>query len=163
MKKKIDIYWLIPAEPYQGLFSELIRILARQFDAPRFEPHLTLGPAPAFARLRRGRQDRPLPKRAPIRLRVREIACSNKYTKTLFVRFDPNESLRKLVVDLGGKPVRDPHLSLIYKQLPTAIKREVAATIELPFRSVVFDAVKIANCVSPTETGRDVESWRIVA
>jgi len=135
------------------LFRELIRILAKQFDAPRFEPHLTLCRA----------QDRQLPTRGPIRLRVREIACSPQYTKTLFVRFEPNESLRKLVVDLGGKSIRDPHLSLIYKSLPAAIKREVAATIHLPFRSVVFDAIKIASCISPTETRRDVEAWQIVA
>jgi hypothetical protein len=96
-------------------------------------------------------------------LRVREIAFSAEFTKTLFVRFDSNESLRKLIVDLAGKPVRDPHLSLVYKSLPAATKREIATTINLPFRSVVFDAVKIARCVSPTKTRRDVESWRIVA
>src|SRR5262249_44844123 len=108
MKKKIDIYWLVPAEPYRELFRELVAILAKQFDAPRFEPHLTLCQA----------QDRQLLKRKPIRLRAREIAYSAKYTKALFVRFSPNESLRKLVVDLDGKPIRDPHVSLIYKRLP---------------------------------------------
>lgn len=152
-RKRVEIYWLIPAPPYRELFRELGRILARQFDAPRFEPHLTLC----------RRQHRQLPKFRPIRLRVREIAYSSKYTKTLFVRFEPNESLRKLVVDLNGKPPRDPHLSLIYQRLPASTKRELARTIRLPFRSVSFDAVKIAQCVWPTEMRRDVESWRIVA
>jgi hypothetical protein len=128
-------------------------LLAKQFDAPRFEPHLTLCVA----------QDRQLRKRASIRLRLREIGHSPKYTKTLFVRFEPNDALQKLVVDLSGRPIRDPHVSLIYKRLPAATKRELAATIKLPFRTVVFDSIKIASCVSPTETRADVESWRIVA
>lgn len=152
-KKRVDICWLIPAEPYRELFRNLIRILAWQFDAPPFEPHLTLGRA----------QDRHPPKRRRIRLPIREIGFSAKYTQTLFVRFAPDESLRKLVVDLGGKPIRDPHLSLIYKHLPAATKRELVKTLRLPFRSVVFDVVKIARCTSPTRTRRDVESWRLVA
>lgn len=156
MKKCVDIYWLIPAEPYRGLFRKLIRILATQLAAPTFEPHLTLCHS----------KDRQLIDKArskPIRLRVRGLAFSAKYTKTVFVRFHSNRALRKLVVDLGGKTIRDPHVSLIYKRLPTRAKRELAATIKLPFGTVRFNAVKLVNCASPTETRRDVESWRVVA
>jgi hypothetical protein len=45
MKKIVTIYWLIPANPERELFLELVRILAKQFGAPKFEPHLTLGRA----------------------------------------------------------------------------------------------------------------------
>ena len=69
MKKTAIVYWLIPAKPKRELFSEIIRILARQLDAARFEPHLTVLAA---------RQDREPPGKilrqinvSPIRLKVR--------------------------------------------------------------------------------------------
>ena len=61
------------------------------------------------------------------------------------------------------KALRDPHLSLIYKKLPAAVKRELVTTIRLPFRSVTFNLIKAVECVSPTETARAVNSWRVIA
>ena len=95
----VVVYWLIPAEPERELFREIIRILAKQFDAPRFEPHLTLLAT---------RQDRQPPARllrtikaSPIRLKLRDVASSPRFTRTLFVRLVPNKSLDDLVVDLA--------------------------------------------------------------
>ena len=162
MKKRITICWLIPAAPYRELFREYIRILAREFDGPRFEPHLTLCPLPdgktARAILRQV-------KAKPVRLGINEIAFSARYTKTLYVRFHPTKSLEKLVGRLGGKPksLRDPHVSLLYKGLPATKKRELAATIKLPFREVVFDQIKAVRCPSPTATAADVKAWRVLA
>jgi hypothetical protein len=161
-KQTAIIYWLIPAPKYRELFIELIRILARQFDAPQFEPHLTLCRAndeQAVAKTLRQI------KGEPFRLRVRQISYSSKFTKTLFVRFSSNASLDRLVLKLGGKSrsPRDPHISLLYKRLPAGIKRQVAATIRLPFREVLFDGVKAVHCPVPTETRVEVKRWRVVA
>ena len=77
----------------------------------------------------------------------------------------PSKSLDQLVVDLAGarRSVRDPHLSLLYKKLPDSTKKQLASTIKLPFREVVFDSIKAVRCVSPTQTRADVESWRTIA
>ena len=162
MKKRVTVFWLIPVKPQRELFGTIIRILAAEFRAPRFEPHLTLCRAPeeqsSTNLLRKIRV-------SPIRLRIRGIAYSDKFTKTLFIRFENKPRLEKLVRDLGGraKSLRDPHLSLIYRRLPAVTKRELAATTKLPFRNVLFDVIKAVNCVSPTDTRQDVESWRAVA
>ena len=157
-KQKVIIYWLIPAAEYRELFVQLINILAAEFDAPRFDPHLTLG---------RGRDAKALRqvKAGSVRLRVREVSHSSKFTKTLFVRFSPNASLKDLIADVGGKSgsVRDPHISLLYKRVGGGLKRQLAATIRLPFREVVFDSIKAVQCPSPTRTRADVESWRVIA
>lgn len=162
MKKELTIYWLVPAEPYRALFREIIRILSNELDAPRFEPHLTLGPASDSASARHALRELPT---GEIRLRLREVAFSAKYTKTLFIRFQPNKSLETLTSELGvnRKMLRDPHLSLIYKRLPPAAKRELAATIKLPFRHVIFDQVQVLRCVSPIARAAEVESWRVIA
>jgi 2'-5' RNA ligase len=167
MRKRVTVYWLIPAEPERELFREIIRILAKQFDGPRFEPHLTL-----FTTAAAGQSPRNILERIdakPIRLRVREIAFSSKFTKALFVRFvrtpalnDLNAKLR-LAAKLPADVLRDPHVSLLYKKLPAAVKKELASTIRLPFREVVFDAIKTIHCASPTRTGNDVETWRAIA
>lgn len=161
-KKTVVVYWLIPARPEGELFRELIRILAKPFDAPQFEPHLTIVRAKdresARHVLRRV-------KAAPIRLRVADIGFSSKFTKTLFLRFHPNAALDKLIVDLGGNPksLRDPHLSLLYKKLPSWVKRELAAAIKLPVRQIAFDSLQAVRCNVPVETRAGVESWRIIA
>jgi hypothetical protein len=139
-------YWLVPADPARELLREIIGILAKQFDAPRFEPHLTI-----FATPRAGKSPKHALKQIQakaIRLRLRGIGFSSQFTKTLFVRLTSNQAVERLVIDLSratksrAKRVHDPHVSLLYKQLPARTKRELALTIKLPFRGVVFDSIK---------------------
>jgi hypothetical protein len=166
-KPRATVYWLIPAEPERELFGEIIRILAKQFNAPHFEPHLTVLVAG---------QDRPGSKKAlqqlrasPIRLKVRDIFHSDKFAKTLFVRFKSSRALQELVVDLAranesrAKSVRGPHLSLLYKTIPAATRKELVATIKLPLREVIFDSIKVVRCAAPTRTRAEVDAWRVIA
>jgi 2'-5' RNA ligase len=166
-KNSAIVYWLMPADPERELFCDIIRILYKQFDAPNFDPHLTIlvakedgeSPANVLKQI----------KASPIRLAVREIAIADEFTKTLFVRMEPSKSLEKLVVDLGHavksktETVDDPHVSLLYKKLATPVKKELASTIQLPFSEVTFDSIKAVRCDLPVESSADVEAWRVVA
>ena len=167
MKKTAIVYWLLPAKPERELFREIARILAKEFRAPDFEPHLTLFVAG---------KDRPPPLKVlrqirvhPIRLGVRGVAFSPKFTKTLYVRFKSSDALRKLVTDLRratrfpAKPPTDPHASLLYKNISPAAKKELAATIKLPIRSVRFDSIAAVRLTLPVRTGADVAKWKIIA
>jgi 2'-5' RNA ligase len=167
MKKTVTVYWLLPAKPERDLFCEVVRILREEFRAPNFEPHLTLFSAS---------KDRQSPKKVlkqismrPIRLTTRGAGFSSEFTKTLFVRFKSSDSLRKLAADLSraaqsrAKGPIDPHVSLLYKKLPRATKKELAAVMRLPFRSVVFDSIAAVRCVSPSRTKGDVDGWKILA
>lgn len=167
MKKHAIVYWLIPAAPQRELFRELIRILAKQFDAPRFEPHLTIIAAS---------EDQESPRKvlraikaSPIRLKVGDISFSTKFNKTLFVRLIPGKTFEKLAADLARatgsrtKPPAQPHMSLLYQELPVTAKKQLATAIKLPFREIVFDSIKAVRCAAPTKTSADVESWRVLA
>ncbi len=167
MRKTATVYWLLPAKPERDLLCEIVRILRRELRAPNFEPHLTLLVTP------NGRQSprkilRDIRSR-PIRLNVRGVAFSPKFTKTLFVRFKSSPALRKLVADLGraangsGTAPTDPHLSLLYKKISPRVKKELAAVIKLPFRTVRFDSVAAVQLTLPVRTGRNVEKWKIAA
>lgn len=167
MKKHATIYWLAPAKDERELFAEIIRILGKQFDAPNFDPHLTVfvdakdeqTPAKVLRQVRA----------APIRMSVCGIGFSAKFTKTLFARFKSNRALEKLVVQLAqatksrAKSVSDPHVSLLYKKLRAATQKELALTIRLPFREVLFDSLVAIRCILPVRHRADVEAWRAVA
>ena len=167
MKKTATAYWLLPAKPEQDLFCNFVRILRKEFRGPNFAPHLTL-----FV----SKRDHDLPKNIlqqvrsrPVRLRLRGVAVSPKFTKTLFVRFKPNPALRKLATNLGRaaknstKTPSDPHVSLLYKKIPLRTKKELASVIRLPFRTALFDSVAAVRLTLPVRTGRDVAKWKIVA
>jgi 2'-5' RNA ligase len=166
-KSNAIVYWLVPAKPERELFRELNLVLAEQFEAPRFEPHLTL-----IAIADDGRAPREILRQIhapPIHLGVRGIGSSSRFTKTLFVRFESSKSFEKLVVDLGRelrqrtKSVRDPHVSLLYKTLPKRVKKELVSTIKLPFAEVTFDFIQAVRSVLPIRDGSDVEAWKVVA
>ena len=145
---------------------ELIRILAAELDAVPFEPHLSICVAPNTETVRYVLKQVSV---SPIRLRIKGVSFSNLFTKTLFVRFDRNAALDELNAKLRraakvpNEVLRDPHVSLLYKRMPMSAKRELASTIRLPFKEVVFDSIKAVRCSSPMEVPADVNSWRTVA
>jgi hypothetical protein len=162
--KKVTAFWLVPVEPEKQLFGALIRILARELNAPLFEPHVTL-----FASAARPAEVRRLLKElrsAPILLSVRGVGYSGRFTKTLFVRFrgNPrlNDLLKKLKIGRRIPRLADPHLSLCYKKLSASTKRELASIIKLPFKIVRFDVVKAVACNSPTRSAMEVRAWRTI-
>jgi 2'-5' RNA ligase len=167
MKKTAIVYWLLPAKPERELFCSIIRILRKAFNAPNFEPHLTLF-VTAKDRQQPSKVLRQIRSR-PIRLRARGVAFSPKFTKTLYVRFKSSPALRKLNGKVGraakssAKAPGDPHVSLLYKKLPRAAQKELAAVMRLPFRSVVFDSIAAVRLTLPVRTRGDVEKWKIVA
>ena len=165
-QKAVIAYWLVPARPERELFRNLIRILAGQMRGPSFEPHVTIFSAP---------EDRQAPKKilakikaAPLHLSVRGVGTSPEYRKTMFVRLGPGKSLERLVADLrratkSRGETADPHLSLLYKDLPPLTRRELAAAVKLPFSQIVFDSIKAVRCPSPVRSRGDIEAWRVIA
>ena len=85
---EMTAFWLMPAREERDYFASLIADLARRFDAPVFEPHVTLfggqiAEAAAIDVLQQSAA------RAPIELEVERIEFSEKFTKTVFVPISP--------------------------------------------------------------------------
>lgn len=167
MKKTAIVYFLLPAKPERDLFCAIVRILCKEFHTSDFDPHLTL-----FVTTRTHESPKRVLQRIrsrPIRLNLRGMAFSAKFTKTLFVRFKSSPALRRLSKDLAraanisAKPPSDPHVSLLYKKIPQRVKKELAKVIKLPLRSVRFDSVAAVRLTLPVRTGHDVVKWKIIA
>ena len=168
-RRSVIAYWLIPAEPAQSFFLGVINDLARRYDAPFFEPHVTVH----VGSNRPDTAERAISQAARacklIKLKALELGQSNEFIKTVFVQFALNTELQQL-----NEIIRDsmqdsshydlkPHLSLLYKKMPAAARRQLADSITVPFLEVTFDDLKAVRCVSPTQSRTDVQAWRIVA
>lgn len=164
MNAPLLAFWLIPAEPYKSCFAELINVLATKFDAPVFEPHVTIHAThlePVLIDIARA-----LHGVHPITLHFRRIAFSSQFTKTLFVEFAPSETLSSLsreLKNLAPNPsgyVLEPHLSLIYKTLTESEKAVLADAFAAPFSEVLFDEIKVITGNPTVTRSEDVASWK---
>ncbi len=162
-------YWLVPAEPDKFRLQRMIFALARRFDAPRFEPHVTIysgphaaqdGVAEILAAATRGISE--------ITLKVAGVAHSEEFTKTLSLQFASDERLLNLSHELkrlSGAPANydlNPHLSLVYAPLAPDVKAALAGDLMYP-ASIHFNFVKAIVGTSRTQTRQDIEAWRVVA
>ena len=168
-RQTVIAYWLIPSEPAHSFFQRLINDLARRCDAPVFEPHVTIYVGADRADAAKNAIGNAARESKLIGLTPHGIDQSDEFIKTLFVQFAMSAELRK-INDMIREAANDssqyelnPHLSLLYRNLAAPTRRELAASINVPFSEVTFDAIKAVRCVSPAESGADVEAWHVVA
>ncbi len=167
-RQALIAYWLIPAEPAHTFFQRIIDDLARRFDAPVFEPHVTLHVGADRADSAQEALAESARECTPIKLKPLGIQESAEFVKTLFVQFALTAELchvkgiiRDAAQDSSQYELK-PHLSLLYNKLEPAVRRELAASIVVPFSQITFDRIKAVRCVSPTQSRADVESWRVI-
>lgn len=169
MPRQIVIaYWLIPSEPAHGCFQSVINDLAQRYNAPVFNPHVTVHVGPkcadavdAVSKAARGCER--------IALQALEVNGSSEFIKTLFVQFaltpqlqQLNQNIRTATQDSSDYQL-NPHLSLLYKRMPIRDRRLLTHSITVPFSEVFFDTLKAVRCISPTQSRADVEAWCVVA
>ena len=168
-RQTVIAYWLIPSEPAHSFFQRMINDLARRCDAPVFEPHVTIHVGADRADAAKNALGVAARECKLIALKALGIDQSDEFIKTLFVQFAMAPELsnisgivREAAADSSQYELK-PHLSLLYKNLAAATRRELAASIDVPLSEVTFDAIKAVRCISPTKSGADVEAWHVVA
>jgi len=159
----------MPIEPAHSSFQQIINDLARRYYAPVFEPHVTIHVGEDNADAATQALTDAARKCTSIRLTPVGIDQSDEFIKTLFVQFALSAKLRRLneiIRNAAHDSLRyqlKPHLSLLYKKLAAATRRELAVSIKVPLPEVTFDAIKAVRCISPTRTRLDVDAWQVVA
>jgi hypothetical protein len=160
--------WLTPCEPLRSTLRSIIGRLAASLDAVEFEPHMTVycGPsteaeAHAVARMI-AKQFR------PIELTADRLLHTERYTKTLFVQFQESAAAQRMFEAAAAGYSRqsnyilNPHLSLLYKTLPEAERRELCETLEAPMGDYRFDRIRMIETELPIEDAGPVRRWRVV-
>ena len=161
-------FWLVPARASHSHFASIIDGLAREFDAPPFEPHVTLYVG------EQGAEDdieallaAVAASMGPITLTARTTGHSDALFKTLFVEFDADERPHILCRTLRAGLARavdyrlQPHLSLIYKVLPEALRRGLAARHDFQGRRIVFDEVAAVRPAGADRHWMDIRGWDV--
>ena len=168
-RQTVIAYWLIPSEPAHSFFQRIINDLVRRCDAPVFEPHVTIHVGADRADTAKKALGDAARNSKLIGLKPLGVDQSAEFIKTLFVQFGMSAELSKIngiireAANYSSQYELKPHLSLLYKNLAAATRCELAASITVPFSEVTFDAIKAVRCVSPIESGADVEAWHVVA
>ena len=161
-------YWLIPAEPAHSFFQGAINDLARRYDAPLFEPHVTIHVGANHIDVAEHALSKAARECQSITVKTLGIDHSDEFIKTLFVQFALNTKLQQLnaIVCTAAEDSSDyklnPHLSLLYKKITPVVRCELADSINVPFSEVTFDALQAVRCILPTQSRADVEAWRVI-
>jgi putative hydrolase of the HAD superfamily len=158
-RQTVIAYWLIPSEPAHSFFQRIINDLAHRYDAPVFEPHVTIHVGADGADAAKNAFGDAARECKLIGLTPLGIDQSDEFIKTLFVQFamttelrEINNMIRQAANDSSQYELK-PHLSLLYKNFAAPTRCELAASIKVPFSEVTFNAIKAVRCFSPTESG----------
>lgn len=155
-------FWLMPIERDRTFYESLITDLAHRYNAPIFQPHVTL----YVGDCERDRVSEFLNHQPnfEIVLEIDRIQYSEQFTKTLFIQLVSTPELKRLSESIaqqfGGSYSLEPHLSLIYARLSETEKRSLAEQIQLSDRVIRFNQVRAIETLTKTQTREDVEAWR---
>jgi hypothetical protein len=159
-------FWLVPAPPHHQHLTGIIDSLARELNAPRFEPHVTLyagarGPDDDVAAL----LHRAAEQVEPLDLRVRGIGTTSALFKTLYLEFEPEPRIEQLcrLFRAGLQPALDyelnPHLSLLYKELPATTRSALTTRFDFNGQRIRFAQIAATRPGGSARDWLDVEKW----
>lgn len=155
-------FWLMPIVRDHIFYQSLITALAHRYNAPIFQPHVTL----YSGECERDCVSEFLKSQSSfdIGLEIDRIQYSEPFTKTLFIQLVSTPELDRLSKSIqqffSGSYSLDPHLSLIYAPLAEAEKRSLSAQIQLSDRVIRFDRICAIETPTKPRTREDVEAWR---
>jgi len=155
--------WLMPKGEIYKKFAGLIKRLAKQYNAPPFQPHVTLLgeiKQPEEEVIRKTEQLTLGKKSFPVTLR--QIDYQDYHFRALFVKakvIKPLLSLHeraKKIFDIQNIPPYMPHLSLLYGNYPQEVKDKIIEEIGR-HQTAQFEI----NSVHLVKGG-EVKEWQII-
>lgn len=162
MKSRGYTLWLIPTGQAYQKFSNLIKKLAEEYNAPVFQPHVTLlgeilVPEPEAIK----RTKQLVSGQKPFTINMEEISYEDFYFRTLFVRAEKTEALlalhnRSKEIFKMEIPPYMPHLSLLYGTFPKETKEKIIKRIGRD-QSTQFEISRVYLI-----KGGEVEDWQIL-
>jgi 2'-5' RNA ligase len=158
--------WLMPPSDQEEAFAAIVRDLAKRFDSPVFQPHLTL-----VEDMPRGWEElKPLVDQlvdgmAVFEAPIETVEESELYYRSFYARFPVTPQLKLLkervvgIFGVGSVETFMPHISLAYgvAESPEKAKAVAALRNELQGMSVTFDRI----CIVSSSQQTPIEEWRI--
>ena len=162
MQSKGHTLWLVPTGQAYEKFSNLIKKLAAEYNAPVFEPHITLlGDFMQTEEECITLSKQLVSGQKPFTINMEEIDYEDFYFRTLFVRAKETQSLlafhnlSKKIFKMDIPPYM-PHLSLLYGTFPVETKKKIIKEIGRN-QPAQWEVTKVTLV-----KGGEVEDWQIV-
>lgn len=136
--------WLMPTKRDAKRLNQIIKNLSQKYNAPKFEAHMTI--LSGISSLNKAKHIIDTNQFYIITVKKLGIGQSDYVWKTVFIRIKKEKSLRNIhqifAKNLKTKYKFQPHISLIYKNLDSATKRKIIASLNVK-KSFSFDKITI--------------------
>jgi hypothetical protein len=148
-------FWLIPMELDRTIYQSLIQDFAQRYNAPIFTPHVTIHSCycdriPSFQ------------SNIDLVLEIDRLTFSDSFTKSFYIQLISNPQLNELSEFFKryceSSFVLDPHLSLIYAEVPEIEKRSLIPQIPLN-HEIQFSEIRAIRIPERIQTREDIESF----
>ena len=136
MKAKGYSLWLVPTGKAYDKLSSLIQRLAKSYNAPIFEPHVTLiGEIMQSENDALRKTEQLASRQNSFQITLNSVDYQDYYFRTLFIRAEKTNLLQALhdrskdVFEVKDVSDYMPHLSLMYGNFPKAVKEQIIKDI----------------------------------
>ena len=164
-KAKNYSIWLVPQKKDGEYLTDVIKNLAKKFDSPVFGPHISVYDATIEKeQLIKILKDCTLGMR-PFNLQVDKLNYTDHIFKTVFAEIEEDEILNNLYERLKnalknfGEYEMKPHISLIYKKMPSQEKVEIIKSLNIK-TEFTFGSLAAVFPDNETMDWYDVPSWK---
>ncbi|AJZ75413.1 hypothetical protein [Candidatus Nitrosotenuis cloacae] len=147
--------WLAPTAKDAKYLNQIIKNLATQYGAPKFDAHITL-----YSKVRSLSQAKQVlneNKFDVMRTKSIGIGKSDYLWKTVFLKIKKDKSLsytnQILAKNLKTKYSFEPHISLIYKKMKPQTKTNLIKNLKMK-KSYTFDRIIIIR------SSKNVKQWK---
>ncbi len=155
--------WLKPESEVRDILKRIIDGLAADYDAPVFEPHITIASGIRMSVDEMvGRLESVAKSAQPMTLYLGDTDFRDSYYRALFVRIAPNDALLALrerslrEFRLEHEPYLS-HISLMYKEMAPEEKQQVIERVGKRFDLVFIpDKIHLVRVSGPPETWEEL-------
>lgn len=161
--------WLSPAQPSFLSLQKKIIHFAKLYDAPAYMPHMTIfvGNSDSLESVHEVFSNT-VKNVQSLEATAIGVEHSDYYFKTLFIQFSNNDSLLTLnkqlqTLDNTSNYIFNPHISLLYKNLPQQTKQQLVDEIwpTIDPKMMALDKIQLLS-VTNDETKEAVEKWKVI-
>lgn len=128
--------WFMPTDEIYDKFNYIINQLSKEYNSPRFEPHVTLiGQRVGSEEEIIKKTEKIASKIKPFKIQLTTVDYRDYYFRALFVKIRRTKKIieankiAKEVFDIEETNEYMPHLSLLYGEFPESQKKKIIKTI----------------------------------
>jgi 2'-5' RNA ligase len=160
-------FWLVPRLQERLLLGKIIASFAQQYSSPEFLPHVTLCSCDRSEARQELKLLASLAKScAPFSMSVEASGSSDRLAQAFFLGLRKCEEAECLSQSFAAEVACaanysfEPHLSLVYQNLPVAERNKLTTGWSSPLQTICFDQLWAVAIPAQIKTLQDFYGWQ---